>query len=127
MAFELFTRKKAHGGPPSVTVTKYGNFVVNSTALEKYFQAGQFVHMYYDADTGRVGIKPLPKRLDKSYRLNRSPKGNVATISGSAFLSFIGYDPKETTNFAATWNEEEELLEFTIKSSSSRSLRRIGR
>ena len=127
MAYELYTKKRSHGGPPSVTVTKNGMFVVNATAMEKHLQHHQFVHVYYDKDSGKVGLKPLSKKLDKSYRVNFSPKGNVGTISALSFLSFIGYEKKETTSFPATWNVEEGLLEFTIAGSQVKQPRRFPR
>jgi hypothetical protein len=127
MAYELFTRKRSHGGPPAITVTKNGMFVINSSALEKHIKPCQFVHVYYDKDAGKVGIKPLSKKVDKAYRLNVSPKGNVGTVSATSFLSFIGYDHKETINFPAEWNEREGLLEFTIKDSETKHPRRLPR
>jgi hypothetical protein len=114
MGFELYTRKKSHGGPPAVTVTKYGNFVVNGSAIEKYFKNIQYLHVYWDKDSGKVGLKPLPKKQDKSYHLHLSPRGNVGTVSATSFLKFVGYDHKETTSFPVTWNDTDELVEFTI-------------
>jgi hypothetical protein len=102
-------------------------FVINSSALEKHIKPSQFIHVYYDEDTGKVGLKPLPKKADKAYRLNVSPKGNVGTVSATAFLSFIGYKYKDTINFPATWNEEEGLLEFAIKSNEGRHAKRLPR
>ncbi len=127
MSYELYTRKRSHGGPPSVTVTKNGMFVVNAAAMEKYLHRHQFVHVYYDKDSGKVGLKPLSKKLDKSYRVNFSPKGNVGTISALSFLSFIGYEKKETTSFPATWNDEDGLLEFTIINSEAKQPRRFAK
>ena len=127
MAYELFTRKRSHGGPPAVTVTKNGMFVINSSALEKYMGTNQFVHVYYDKDAGKVGLKPLAKKVEKAYRLNLSPKGNVGTVSATSFLSFIGYELKDTTSFPAEWNQQEGLLEFTIKATDAKHPRRFPR
>src|SRR5713101_6331222 len=106
MPYELFTRKRTHGGPPAVTVTKYGNFVLNGSSVEKSFKNIQYLHVYWDKDAGKVGLKPLSRKQDKSYHLNLSPKGNVGTVSATSFLKFIGYEPKETTSFPATWNDK---------------------
>lgn len=127
MAYELFTRKRSHGGPPAVTVTKNGMFVINSSALEKYMGTNQFIHVYYDKDAGKVGLKPLAKKVEKAYRLNLSPKGNVGTVSATSFLSFIGYEHKDTISFPAEWNQQEGLLEFTIKGSDAKHPRRFPR
>lgn len=114
MAYELFTRKRTHGGPPSITVTKYGIFVINASALEKHILPNRYIHIFWDKDAGKVGLKPLPKKVEKAYHINLSPKGNVGSLSASAFLSYIGYAHKETTPFPATWNDKDGLLEFTI-------------
>jgi len=125
--YELFTRKRSHGGPPAVTITKNGMFIINSAALEKYIKPSQFVHVYYDKEGSKVGLKPLHKKVDKAYRLNVSPRGNVGSLSASSFLSFIGYDYKETISFPAEWNEREGLLEFIIKDDGSKQPRRTLR
>lgn len=114
MGYVLFTRKRAHGGPPAVTVTKNGIFVINGSAVEKYISTNRYLHVYWDKDSGKVGLKPLPKKADKAYHINLSPRGNVGSVSALSFLKFIGYESKETTSFPATWNAEEGLLEFTI-------------
>lgn len=115
MGFELFTKKKAKGGPPRVTITKYNNFVLNSTVMDKYFRQVKYVHLLWDADQQRVGIKPAPKQDQAAYQLNLSAKGNVATVSGISFLRHIGWHlESETTSFETEWNDREGLLEFLI-------------
>jgi hypothetical protein len=123
MAYELFTRKRTHGGPPSVTITKSGNFIINSSALEKHILPNGYIHVYWDKESGKVGLKPLSKKVDKAYHINLSPKGNVGAFSGASFLSYIGFERKETTAFPATWNEKEGVLEFTIFDKPRRSPR----
>lgn len=113
MSYELFNRKREHGGPSAVTVTKFGNFVINSTGLS-LFKKQKYVHVYWDKDNSKVGLKPLPKKEDKSYSINYSPKGGVGSLSATAFLKHIGYPIKATTSFPAHWNEKEQMLEFQI-------------
>jgi len=114
VSFELFERKRTHGGPPAVSISKLGMFVINSAAIEKYFSKRKYVHVYWDKETGKVGLKPLMKKEDKSYNMHYSPKGNVGSMSATAFLKHIGYKFKETKSFPATWNEKEGLIEFAI-------------
>jgi hypothetical protein len=125
MAFKLFERKRAHGGPPAVSITKNGMFVVNSTAVDQYFKGTRHIQFYWDADQERVGIKPLSGKTEKAYKINYSPKGNVGTVSGTAFLSFAEIPHKETKSFPAKWNEEEKLLEFTIERSTPKTKARF--
>lgn len=114
MAYELFTRKRTHGGPPAVSITKGGTFVVNSAAIGKYLHKQQYIHVYWDPQESKVGLKPLQKRENNSYRIHYSPKGNVGSFSATAFLKHVGYDNKETRSFPATWNESAAVLEFKI-------------
>ena len=114
MPFELFERKRTHGGPPAVSISKMGLFVINASAIEKYFQKRKYAAIYWDKEAGKVGIKPLVKKEEKSYNMHYSPKGNVGSMSATAFLKYVGYDLQETKSFPAAWNEKEGLLEFTI-------------
>jgi hypothetical protein len=114
MPFELFERKRAHGGPPAISISKNGLFVINASAIEKHFQNRKYATVYWDKTAGKVGIKPLVKREEKSYNLHLSPKGNVGSMSATAFLKYIGYELQATKSFPATWNEKEGLLEFTL-------------
>jgi hypothetical protein len=113
MPYELFNRKRTHGGPPGVTITKYGNFVVNSAAIE-HFGKNRFVQVYWDRDQGMVGLKPIPKKEEHAYHLNLSPKGNVGSLSATAFLKHVGYPIKDTKSFSAVWSEKQGMLEFKI-------------
>ena len=62
MPFELFERKRTHGGPPAVTISKMGMFVINSSAIEKYFQNRKYASIYWDKESGKVGLKPQAKK-----------------------------------------------------------------
>lgn len=114
MAYELFSRKRTHGGPPAVSITKAGMFVINASAMEKYLHHQKFIHVYWDKDACKIGFKPLAKKEDKAYNIHFSPKGSVGALSATAFLKYIDYDVDETKSFPATWNEKEGLLEFQI-------------
>jgi hypothetical protein len=113
MAYELFIKKQSHGGPPAVSITKRGHFSVNSSAVE-CLSRRKYVHIYWDREHGRVGLRPLVKEEEHSYRVNYRGKGTGGTVSASAFLKDLGYPIKETKSFRATWNAKEELLEFKI-------------
>ncbi|SRR6266852_5229288 len=113
MPYELFSRKRTHGGPPAVSVTKYGNFVVNSTAIA-HFQKRAYLQVYWNQEAGTVGLKPVKNNEEHSYHVNYSPKGGVGSISAVAFLKHVGFPYKETKSFQANWNEKEGLLEFQL-------------
>jgi len=119
LAFELFNRKRTHGGPPAVSITRFGMFVVNSSAIEKYFHNHKYAHIFWDKEGNRIGIKPLVRKEEKSYSIHYSPKGNVGSLSATAFIKYIGYQNKETESFPATWNDREGLLEFRLAEKGS--------
>ena len=114
MPYELFDKKRTHGGPAAVSVTKYGNFVINSAAIE-LLQKRPYLQVYWNKDEGKVAFKPVKNISEpQSYHVNYSPKGSVGSISGTAFLKHVGYSLKETKSFPATWNDKEGLLEFQL-------------
>jgi hypothetical protein len=113
MAFELFTKKQSHGGPPAVAITKRGHFSINSSAVDRLNKT-KYVHLYWDQEQSKVGLRPLAKKDEHSYLINYSTRGNVGAVSASAFLKDLGYPIKETKSFPATWNAKDELLEFKI-------------
>jgi hypothetical protein len=115
MPFETFRRQRITGGPPRVTITKYNNLVLNSATMERHLRAVKYVHLLWDSERLRVGIKPVTKQDQSAYPLHNSARGNVATISGVSFLRYIGWNLKsETKSFEAEWNDKESLLEFRI-------------
>jgi hypothetical protein len=114
MPYELFDKKRTHGGPAAVSVTKYGNFVINSAAIE-LLQKRAYLQVYWNKDEGKVAFKPVKSSTEpQSYHVNYSPKGSVGSISGTAFLKHVGYTLKETKSFPASWNEKEGLLEIQL-------------
>ena len=114
MPFQEFQRKRTHSGEPAVSITKFGNFVLNSTCIEEFFKNAKYSKVYWDADSRKVGIKPIKKKDQHSYSINFSPKGRVGTFSGSAFLKAYGIEYKETKSFLVNWNAKEGLLEFKV-------------
>jgi hypothetical protein len=113
MAYELFTKKRSHGGPPSVSITKRGHFSINSSAID-CLSRSEYVHVYWDQAKGKVGLRPLIKKEEHAYKVHYSSRGNVGAVSASAFLKDLEYPIKETKAFSANWNAKEELLEFKI-------------
>ncbi len=114
MPYELFDKKRTHGGPAAVSITKYGNFVINSSAIE-LLQKRPYIQVYWNKDEGKVAFKPVKNANEpSSYHVNYSPKGSVGSISGTAFLKHVGYALKETRSFPATWSDREGLLEIQL-------------
>ncbi len=114
MAFQPFERKRQRTGEPMLTVTKYGNLMINSTCMAKYFSGYRYVRLYWDADERKIGVKPMKKKDQHSYSISPSPKGGVGTFSGTAFFKQFGVNYKETKSYPATWNEKEGLVEAKV-------------
>lgn len=116
MPFTMFQRQRTAGGPPRVAISKYRNFIFNSACVNEYLKTVKYVHLFWDEEELRVGVKPASKQDQFSYPLHYSARGNVATISAISFLRYIGWDMDsgDTKHFDVEWNEKEKLLGFTI-------------
>ena len=114
MAFKEFQRKRTHTGEPAVSVTKFGNFVLNSTCIEKFFKESKYVKLYWDAEAKKIGIKPMRRKDEYSYSINFGPKGKVGTFSGTAFFKTYSIRYDETKSFLVNWNDKEGLLELKV-------------
>jgi hypothetical protein len=115
MAFQAFERKREHGGEPGVSISKYGNFIINSAVVDQLFKKRRYVKVYWDSDHQQIGFKPLEKPEKFAYSINYSPKGGVGSFSGTAFLKSIGFNYKETASFPATWSEKDGLVVISVK------------
>ena len=116
MPFEMFIRQRVTGGPPRVAISKYRNMIFNSACVTDHLKNVKHVHLFWDGDKLRVGVKPAAKADQASYPLHFSVRGNVATVSAISFLRYIGWnmDAQDTKHFEAEWSERDGLLEFTI-------------
>src|SRR5208337_567789 len=96
MAFEEFQGKRSHGGEPAVSISKSGNFILNSKVIAAYFSDKKYAKLYWDQEQKKIGIKPMAAKDASSYAVNFSPKGGVGSFSGTAFLKAYGIPYKET-------------------------------
>ena len=114
MAFEEFQRKKMHTGEPAVSIGKYGNFVLNSTAIRKYFTQAKYAKLYWDESERKIGIRPVTTKDAHSYAINFGSNNGVGSFSGTAFLKAHGIKYAETKSFDASWDEKEGLLVLKV-------------
>jgi hypothetical protein len=116
MPLEMFLRQRISGGPPRVAISKYRNFIFNSACVTDHFKNVKSIHLLWDAEKLRVGIKPSNKEDRTAYPLHYSKRGNVASISAISFLRYIGWDmdSENTKHFDIEWNDRENFMEFTI-------------
>jgi len=115
MGFEPFEGKRSHSGDPAVSITKAGNFIINSTCVERHFKGTKYIKVFWDSENEKIGIKPLTAKDTYAYRLNLSSRGNVGAFSGTAFFKSIGLEHKATKSYAVEWNKREQLIEFSVQ------------
>lgn len=114
MPFEEFQRKRSRVGEPGVSISKYGNFILNSNVIANHFKDKRYAKLYWDELERKIGIKPMSIKDAASYAVNFSPKGGVGSFSGTAFFKANGIKYDVTRSFEAVWNEKEGLLVLKV-------------
>lgn len=114
MGFEEFQGKRKHSGEPAISISRFGNFILNSAVVNEHFAGRKYAKLYWDREQRKIGIKPMTTKDAASYAINFSPKGGVGSFSGTAFLKAHGIKYDETRSIAASWNEQEGLLELKV-------------
>jgi hypothetical protein len=137
MAFEIFTRKIQRVGSPTASLTKMGRLALNKAATSKLEgDAVENALLLWDKDRRIIGIRPITKKDDRSYKINYDKKGGGSGFSAKTFFDYIGYDYTETRTLPAKWNEQEmafliEVPEAHLKAERSQTkpilLERAGR
>ncbi len=116
MAFEEFQRKRSRVGEPAVSISKFGNFILNATVCRAYFSDKKYAKLYWDEAEKKIGIKPMATKDAASYAINFGPRppGGVGSFSGTAFFKAHGIKFDETKSFDAVWNEKEGLIVLKV-------------
>ncbi len=110
MTWEIFTRKVRRGGNPSITFNKLGRLALNKPATAKFEQdAVEFVLLLWDPVKRQIGIRPITKKDNRSYRLAYGKRGNGAGFSAKTFFDYIGIDYSESRQFPVRWDEGESM------------------
>lgn len=110
MAFEK-VQKTGQGGStnePLVSLRKSGGIGINSAATEEYLSDVEFVHIYYDEDNRKIGIKPVDEEDENTYKVNMTESS--AGITPSSFMKRHGLVPDVTTRYEVEWDDDEGML-----------------
>lgn len=110
MAFEK-VQKTGQGGStdePLISLRKSGGIGVNSAATEEYLSDAEFVHLYFDEDNDRLGIKPVDEEDGNTYKVNMTESS--AGITPSSFMKRYDLVPDVTTRYEVEWDDDEEML-----------------
>ena len=115
MAFEIFARKMVTTSDPTVTLMHSGRMSLNKSATKRFEErAIERVLLLWDAQTRQVGIKPITKKDNRSYKVSYSGRGNSAGLSVVMFYKYINYNWEKTYNYPVAWNDDEGMYVFTI-------------
>ena len=116
MPYELFSDKAARFAPPELTI-RSGRIFLNAGAGDILTKIGaRYVHLLWDRMALKIGIKPVKKEDDNSFRLSISQGKRGGTLSAESFLKYIRWGGKGPENVVATWNEAEGMLEAVLPS-----------
>ncbi len=112
--FKLYEQKKTQSREPAVSITKDGALVLNTGCIATFFKGYDYAKLFWDADSGKIGIQPVKRKDDLSYSLSFGRDKRVGWISGISFLKTFGIEHKKTTPYPAAWNDKARLVEFAV-------------
>ena len=110
MAFEK-VQKTGQGGStnePLISLRKSGGIGINSAATEEYLSEAEFIHLYYDDENNKIGIKPVDEQDENTYKVNMTESS--AGITPSSFMKRHDLVPDVTTRYEVEWDDDEDML-----------------
>lgn len=112
MAFEQYERSgDSASGQPQVSLRASGSIGVNNGAVDAYFESADYVRLYHDRETARVGIEPRESDSGDEYSLQRGEaETHGATVYAGGFLREYDLIPDRTATYPATWDEDAGLV-----------------
>ena len=115
MALELYTKKGGRTSSPRVTIAKAGYIGINSACMDKYFKGKCFVQLYWDRDKQIIGIKPVEKEIEGTFKLTNEGERRPGSIAGRSFLKYYEIDFSKSRNIYPDWSEKEGMLVIKVK------------
>ncbi|ESP86842.1 hypothetical protein [Candidatus Halobonum tyrrellensis] len=110
MGFEK-VQKTGQGGStnePLISLRKSGGIGINSAATKEYLPDAEFVHLYYDDENSKIGIKPVDEEDNNTYKVNMTESS--AGITPSSFMKRHDLVPDVTTRYEVEWDDDEDML-----------------
>lgn len=108
MAFQRF-EGSGRTFSPKLSVRSTGQIGLNSGAILRFkLDSYSYVDLYFDPENHIIGVKPLQKQGDASFKLVIRQK-NIS-LSARSFLDFYDIDYSKTTVRRATWDADEEMI-----------------
>ncbi|MDE2020904.1 MAG: hypothetical protein KGJ13_11260 [Patescibacteria group bacterium] len=92
MAFEEFTKVKGKFSP-RVTINSRGGFGLSSGMHHRYgLDKYAAVKLFYDKESNRIGIKPVERESDTSFKLKKRDGEGGAYFSAWSFIEAYAID-----------------------------------
>ncbi|MCX5784007.1 MAG: hypothetical protein NTW04_06195 [Elusimicrobia bacterium] len=105
---KMYTRKGTRRSVPKIAITKDGQIGINAVCARNYFKDRIYVILYGDNKT--IGIQPIDKEMDNSFKISYSANKSTGSISGRSFLNYLNINFSETKHYTPEWNEEKGML-----------------
>ncbi len=114
MAFELYEgrNQRPQDVEPRVSIWKFGMIAFNRAAMEHWVKDADAAQLFYDAEGGRVAVKPCAKGTPHAYALQHTKAGG--TINAKSFLTYHNQTRKSSEHFVAEWNDELKAVVFAV-------------
>jgi len=115
MGFEIFSRKIQWKGSPAVTFNKLGRFSFNKASTAQFEKnAIEYVLLLWDAERRLVGVRPISKKDNRSYKVHYGKNSNGCGFSAATFLDFIKYDTSQSRSMPAKWEEGDAMFVIEV-------------
>ena len=87
MTFELYKKTRATTEAEEVSISAAGIITISPSLTDNHLKSIEYVELYFDSATRKVGIKPIKQKTRYSYQLLRPANSRRSAISGRGFLS----------------------------------------
>lgn len=110
---------------PHISINKRGNIFLNSYLMKK-LRYPQSASLYYNAETGSIGILPhvLPKGVGNSFRIVYRPNYHLGRICAQAFLRSFGVTIDNTIATSAVQMTPQGMLIVDLRQAYAVAFRR---
>jgi hypothetical protein len=115
MAYELFDSKALRIGSPALAIHADGRISLNADVGDILASLGaKYAQILWDRENLKLGIRPLPKREARSFKLSFVRGKRGAALSARSFLNYIQWQQSKAFTAAVHWNQKDALLEAVL-------------
>ncbi len=109
-----------HGAELKVTFTNKDYVLINNHAARIFHRmAAKFVLVLWDKGSRKVALRPIIEKDSRAYKLTYTTYQNNDQPNGTkfwarSFLNHIKWNAQEKKTILATWNNEQQIMEFIL-------------